>query len=135
MAAIIAGLITAADMAEHAGDQPSAERYRQAADRYEARIEQYTFTTTGKHNHNGRYYLRISQNTDPNDNGSLQDRNGRGELREQDVIDGGFPELVRYGVRSADNRWRRHGPHPAWTRMAVFYRRARALRIGQRAIA
>lgn len=100
MAAIVAGLISAAEIAEHAGDEASAERYRRAADRYEARIEPYTFTTTGRHNHNGQYYLRISQNTDPNDNGPLQDRNGRGALREQDVLDGGFLELVRYGLRS-----------------------------------
>ncbi len=104
MAAIIAGLVTAADIAEFAGDQQSADRYKAAADKYESVIEKYTFTTTGKHNDNGQYYLRITQNQDPNDSGKLLDRNGRGELEEKDVIDGGFLELVRYGVRAPNDK-------------------------------
>jgi glucoamylase len=49
--------------------------------------------------------LRITQNTDPNDNGPLHDRNGRGVLQEKDVIDGGFLELVRYGIRGANDKY------------------------------
>ncbi len=104
-AAVIAGLITAAEIAQVAGDQGSAKRYRDTADEYSEKIESTMFTTTGKHNHNGQYFLRITANDDPNDNGSLVDRNGRGELQEKDVLDAGFLELVRYGVRDADDKY------------------------------
>ncbi len=106
MAAVIAGLVSAADMAKLAGDNEAAQRYLDTADRYEAVIEAYTFTTTGVFDGelgNGRYYLRITQNEDPNDNGSLLDRNGRGPLNEKEILDGGFLELVRYGVRAAND--------------------------------
>lgn len=104
-AAVIAGLLSAADIATFSGDIESAKRYLAAADSYENTIEKFMFTTTGKHNKNGKYYLRITQNTDPNDNGELHDRNGRGVLQEKDVVDGGFLELVRYGVRSAKDKY------------------------------
>ncbi len=104
-AATIAGLVVAADIAKLAGDTVSVDQYLKAADKFSASLEPTMFTTTGGHNHNGQYYLRISQNQDPNDNGPLLDRNGRGELREKDILDGGFLELVRYGVRSAKDRY------------------------------
>jgi len=104
-AAVIAGLVTAAEIAVQANDQASSDRYLAAADEYSAKIETTMFTTTGKHNHNGRYFLRVTANQDPNDDGLLEDRNGRGPLREKDVLDGGFLELVRYGVRAADNAY------------------------------
>ncbi len=103
-AAVVAGLVAAADIASFSGDDASSSRYLAAADEYESNIERFMFTTTGKHNHNGQYYLRVTQNTDPNDNGPLLDRNGRGELQEKDVIDGGFLELVRYGLRAANDK-------------------------------
>lgn len=103
-AAVVAGLVAAADIAAFSGDGTSSSRYLAAADEYESNIERFMFTTTGKHNHNGQYYLRITQNTHPDDNGLLLDRNGRGELQEKDVIDGGFLELVRYGLRAPNNK-------------------------------
>ncbi len=101
MASIIAGLVSASAIAKHVGDDESAQHYLKVADRYENNIEAFTFTTQGKLNHNGRYFLRISQNQDPNDNGALLDRNGKAGLQEMDIVDGGFLELVRYGVRSS----------------------------------
>lgn len=108
-AASIAGLISAADMAKAVGDAESAERYKRTAINYANMIEATMFTTTGKFTKenssagDGNYYLRITQNTDPNDKGTLQDRNGRGELNEYEILDGGFLELVRYGVRAAND--------------------------------
>jgi len=102
-AATIAGLVSAAEIAVQANDEASAKRYLEAADQYSASIEKTMFTTTGKHNHNGKYFLRVTANQDPNDDGLLEDRNGRGQLREKDVLDGGFLELVRYGVRAAND--------------------------------
>ncbi len=108
MASVVAGLITAAELAKHSADDASADRYLARAREYTSKIEARTFTTDGvfdKENSrgDGRYYLRITQNEDPNDNGKLLDRNGRGELNEAEILDGGFLELVRYGVRKADD--------------------------------
>ncbi len=106
MAAVVAGLVTAADMARALGDSENAQKYLAAADKYESMIDPYTYTTSGVFTGdqgNGKYYLRATQNTDPNDNGRLHDRNGRGVLQEKQILDGGFLELVRYGVRAADD--------------------------------
>jgi glucoamylase len=60
------------------------------------------FTTTGPHG-NGRYFLRITQNTNPNDGNDISGSNGRPALDEREVLDPGFLELVRYGVRAAND--------------------------------
>lgn len=104
-AAVIAGLVAAAEIAEAAGDGAEAVRYRDAADRMEAGIEKTMFTTSGRYTErggNGRYFLRITQNDDPNDKGPLTPRNGKDALEEDQYLDAGFLELVRYGVRRAD---------------------------------
>ena len=104
IAAIIAGLVSAADIARQSGDNANAERYQSAADDFSANLEKYTFTTQGSltgTQGNGQYYLRITQNQDPNDRAPLDNRNGQDITDESLVIDGGFLELVRYGVRSA----------------------------------
>ncbi len=106
-AAVITALVAAADIAEKiAGDQKSAASYLEAADTYEQNIENYMFTTTGPYNsgnNDGKYFIRITQNTDPDDGGPLPSRNGRPSLDERKILDAGFLELVRYGVRSADD--------------------------------
>ena len=109
-AAVIAGLITAADLAILAEDDEAASLYLQTAKAYSREIESTMFTTQGTFNAenskgDGKYYLRITQNSNPNDNGKLQDRNGRGQLNEAEILDGGFLELVRYGVRNAQNQY------------------------------
>ena len=106
IAAIIAGLTSAADIAKQAGDQAGAERYQAAADTYSNNLESYTYTTQGsltEEKGNGQYYLRISQNQDPNDKSPLDSRNGQDVADESLIIDGGFLELVRYGVRAANH--------------------------------
>lgn len=105
-AAIIAGLVAAADIAELAQDQTSAAKYLAAADNYSALIEKTMFTTEGVFADSpadGQYFLRISANDNPNDKGLLEVRNGQEGLIEDEIIDGGFLELVRYGVRPANS--------------------------------
>jgi glucoamylase len=105
-AAIIAGLVSAADIATHAGDSANAKRYLAAADKYSAELESLTFTTKGSltgEQGDGNYYLRINANEDPNDHAALDVRNAQTIPDESQVIDGGFLELVRYGVRAADD--------------------------------
>lgn len=105
-AAIITGLVSAADIATQAGDATNAARYLAAADKYSAELESVTFTTAGslaEPYSNGKYYLRVNANDDPNDKGPLMVRNGQTITDESLVIDGGFLELVRYGVRPANH--------------------------------
>ena len=102
-AAVITGLIAAADIADLAQDADAAKSFRSTADTYSNQIESLMFTTKGSLG-NGKYFLRINANQDPNDKGRLDDRNGQIIADESQVIDGGFLELVRYGVRkSQDN--------------------------------
>ncbi|MEY4241606.1 MAG: hypothetical protein RJA14_1302, partial [Pseudomonadota bacterium] len=100
-AAVITGLTVAADIARASGDPASAARYQAAADDYASRLEARMFTTAGTLG-DGRYFLRLSRNDDPNDQGLLGENNGQPGLPEDRIIDGGFLELVRYGVRAAD---------------------------------
>jgi glucoamylase len=105
-ASVVAGLITAGEIAEKAGDPTSATRYRAAADHTAASIESLMFTTRGSFTDvgsDGRYFLRITQNANPNDRGPLESRNGQQPLTEDLYLDAGFLELVRYGVRRADD--------------------------------
>ena len=102
-AAVIAGLVSAADIAYAVGASTDAERYLDAADAAYATIDNYMYTTKGVFENHPEYYLRVTQNENPNDNGPLLDRNGRGELNELEILDGGFLELVRYGVKPANS--------------------------------
>ena len=105
-AAVIAGLVSAADIATAAGDSESAKKYLAAADKYSSELESLTYTTSGSLTGelgDGNYYLRINANEDPNDKGPLDERNGQTISDESQIIDGGFLELVRYGVRAAND--------------------------------
>ena len=106
MAAIISGLVSAADIAAKAGDSANAALYQQKADEFAGKLEALTYTEQGQlktAHSDGKYYLRINSNEDPNDNSPLELRNGQADTRESNVVDGGFLELVRYGVRKADH--------------------------------
>lgn len=101
MAAVIAGLVTAADLAAKFGDPTDADVYLDAADLLEVNLENWMFTSDGPFG-DGEYFVRVSRNKNPNDKAMLGDNNGRPGLPEDQIIDGGFLELVRYGVRAAD---------------------------------
>lgn len=99
-AAVIAGLVTAADIARASGDEASSARYLAAADDYEANVEARMFTTNGEWG-DGRYFVRITRNDNPNDKAPIGENNGQPAMPEDRIVDGGFLELVRYGVRAA----------------------------------
>ena len=106
-AAIIAGLVSAADIATQAGDTEGAAKYFAAADKYSSTLESLTYTTEGSltgEQGNGNYYLRINANDNPNDHSALGTSNAQVINDESQVVDGGFLELVRYGVRSATDQ-------------------------------
>ncbi len=112
VAAIVTGLIAAADIARHVGGSQigAAEHYERHADSIVSQIKSLMFTTTGSVP-NGKFYMRVSgssgnsndKNADPNDDEKIQIANGGPEVLEKEVLDGGFLEFVRYGVRPADD--------------------------------
>lgn len=101
-AATIAGLVTAGDIADLAGDAAGAARYRRTADAYSAKVEARMVTTKGPFG-DGRYYVRLSQDEDPDNHAPIGAANGQIAPPKDQVVDAGFLELVRYGVRRADD--------------------------------
>jgi glucoamylase len=97
IAAEIAGLVAAADMASRAGDTAGQSKYLATADSWESQVESWTYTTTGPLG-NHQYYLRITQG-DPNSDLSLS-VGGTG-YDQRSIVDAGFLELVGLGIRSA----------------------------------
>lgn len=101
-AAVIAGLVVAGDIADAAGDTGAAELYRKTADDYAGKLEARMVTTKGTFG-DGHYYLRLNSDQDPNNKSPVEERNGQAPVAEDRMLDAGFLELVRYGVRRADD--------------------------------
>ncbi|PYS89244.1 MAG: hypothetical protein DMF64_18190, partial [Acidobacteria bacterium] len=102
IAAEIAGLVCAAEIAKRNDAQASANIYLATADDWQRKIESWTATSTGKHG-DGNYYLRITENDDPNDGQVMNAGNGGGDYDEREYVDAGFLELVRLGIKRADD--------------------------------
>ena len=113
MAAKIAALICAADFARSRGEEKTAQFMEEYADFLESHIESWTVTTQGSLVPGiSRHYIRIlpvptgelSPVEDPN-SGVITIANTPPGMQAQfpakDVVDAGFLELVRYGVRKA----------------------------------
>jgi glucoamylase len=112
LAAHIAGLICGAEFLESRGDKEAADFIRHYADFLESHIERWTVTTQGTLVPGvKRHYIRLNPgdiqhciDEDPNC-GTLilanQRPGGRYEYPAKDIVDAGFLELVRYGVRDA----------------------------------
>ncbi|MEP0883927.1 glycoside hydrolase family 15 protein [Trichocoleus sp. ST-U3] len=102
IAAEIAGLVCAADIAKVNGDTTSEKRYLATADYWQGMVENWTFTTSGSIG-NGKYFERIDDNGNPNDGHILHIGNGGGDRDERSIVDSSFLELVRHGVKAANN--------------------------------
>ncbi len=102
IAAEIAGLVCAAEIAKQNGDVASAELYLKTADEWEANLEKWTVTKTGPHSKEP-YYTRIAQNGKPDAGEKIEINNGAGSFDERQIVDAGFLELVRLGIRPADD--------------------------------
>ena len=103
----IAALVCAAELIEGDGDTATANFVREYADFLDAHIEPWTVTTRGSLVSGvTRHYIRINPNVmgDENpDTASLvlanQPPGGPYEYPARDIVDAGFLELVRYGIR------------------------------------
>lgn len=113
LAAEIAALICAAEMAQRRQDERTVLLCQRTADLWATHIENWTFTTSGTLDAGGEYYVRLESldpetlesDRDPNTgvihiNNVPQEQSG---FPVYDIIDGGFLELVRYGIREPDD--------------------------------
>jgi glucoamylase len=115
LAAVISGLICAADLARAHGSNELASFLEVYADWIEAHLDEWTTTTEGVLHPDIKYhYMRIRPPApgEPFHNPDIPpgcihiSNRGPGEQSDYEarkVIDGGFLELVRYGVRRADD--------------------------------
>ena len=99
IAAEIAGLVCAARIAAINHDQDSAQAYLKKADEWAHDVERWTATSNGPHA-KGSYYLRITENDDPNDGARIEINSGGGVYDEREIVDAGFLELVRLGGKT-----------------------------------
>lgn len=117
IAAEIAGLVAAAEFARMNGDAGSAGRYLAAADYWQQNVAAWTFTSTGSLGDH-RYYIRLNTaarsgsgrgphrydpSSGPDEPLTIRLGNGGGSRDQREVVDGGFLELVRMGVKRADD--------------------------------
>ena len=102
IAAEITGLVCAARIAASHDDKASASAYLKTADDWAQNIERWT-ATRGQHG-DGRYYLRITENDDPDDGAKIEINSSNRIADERAVLDAGFLELVRLGIKRADDQ-------------------------------
>jgi glucoamylase len=102
IAAEIAGLVCAAEIARRNYDETAATHYLKTADEWALKVERWTATKTGPHG-DGQYYLRITDDDDPDDGARLEINSNGGTYDERSIVDAGFLELVRLGIKRADD--------------------------------
>ncbi len=98
ISAEIAGLVAAADIAKVNGDMQSAQIWLGVADDWQRSLEGWTVTTNGSLAQHP-YFIRLSKTGDPNAAISYNVGNGGPTLDQRTVIDAGFLELVRLGLK------------------------------------
>src|SRR6185369_14513934 len=96
IAAQVAGLVCAAEIAKANRDDASAKRYLDTADNWMKNIEKWTLT---KPDGGTGCYLRITANNDPNDGAKMEINSSSLVVDERKILDAGFLEFVRLGVK------------------------------------
>ena len=102
IAAEIAGLVAAAELATANGDGDSAAVWLGVADEMQRSVKEWTVTTNGPLS-DDPYFIRLSKTGDPNAAISYNVGNGGPTLDQRAVIDAGFLELVRLGELPAND--------------------------------
>ncbi len=102
IAAEIAGLTAAANIARVNRDPVHERIYQATADYFARNIKNWTVTTDGPYA--SRYFIRVSKTGDPNAAISYALNNGNTTMTpQQNIVDAGFLELVRLGVLPASD--------------------------------
>jgi glucoamylase len=103
IAAEIAGLVCAADIARRNGDTTRAGRYERTADRWAAAVQGWTATSNGPYS-DDPYYLRLTKDRKPNRGTRYAIGDGGPKRADQrKVVDPSFLELVRLGIKRFDD--------------------------------
>jgi glucoamylase len=106
IAAEIAGLICGADLLRRTGDPATAARWEAAADAWQRSVQAWTATSNGPLSDGvgGAYYLRITKDRAPNRATTFNNGDsGPSAADQRRVVDPSFLELVRLGVKPADD--------------------------------
>ncbi|QZP39641.1 glycoside hydrolase family 15 protein [Halobaculum magnesiiphilum] len=103
IAAEIAGLVSAADIAVDRGRTADALVWLATANGFRRGVREWCVTREGTDRHDPPYYFRVNGNRDPDDGTERSLANGGRTFDERNVIDAGFLELVRLGVLPADD--------------------------------
>lgn len=103
IAAQIAGLVCAADIARKNGDTASADRWLALADEWQSKVKDWTVTTNGPLS-DAPYFLRLTKDGNPNAGTtySIGD-GGPSAVDQRKVVDASFLDLVRYGIEQPDD--------------------------------
>lgn len=102
IAAEIAGLVCASDIARRQGESALAKSYLDTAKLWATSVKTWTLTTNGSLS-DKPYFIRISRTGDPNAGTLLNTGNGGPTVDERTVVDAGFLELVRLGILSPND--------------------------------
>jgi GH15 family glucan-1,4-alpha-glucosidase len=103
IAAEVAGLIAGASLADVNGDNRTAAIARGVADDWQRSLPGWAVTTNGPLAAHP-YYIRLSKTGDPNAAISYGLGNGGPTLDQRAVIDQGFLEMVRLGLKPASDQ-------------------------------
>jgi glucoamylase len=99
IAAEIAGLEAAAEIAEANGDDESAALYRDTAASWRDQVDTWTLTTTGPYSAEP-YYLRLSKDGDASAGTTYSvGDGGPSAIDQREVVDTSFLALVRFGIK------------------------------------
>jgi glucoamylase len=116
LAAQIAALVCAGAFARINGHESTASYLEGFADFLESHLEQWTVTTESRLvSHISRHFIRIhpadADNPSPDENAntgmlqlSNQEPGSQTTFAAKEIVDAGFLELVRYGIRKAEDR-------------------------------
>ena len=104
IAAEIAGLICAADIARKNGVPSKANAYERTADAWQRSVESWTATKTGPYS-SKPYYLRVTKDGNPDDGSTytLGDNHAPPTVDEREVVDNSFLGLTLWGVKRWDD--------------------------------
>ena len=100
IAAEIAGLICAADIARKNGQPSKANAYERTADAWQKSVESWTATKNGPYS-SKPYYLRVTKDGNPNDGSTYQlgDNHSPATVDERQIVDNSFLGLTLWGVK------------------------------------
>ena len=129
IAAEIAGLACGAALADGEGERADALSYLAHADDWRVRVDDWCVTSGTGRFEPAPYYVRVTRNGNPDSGVRRELANNGPTLDEREIVDAGFLELVRLGIRDpddpliansvaiVDDAIRKETPHgPAWYR-------------------